>query len=776
MVDWLLAASLTVGALADASSQLHGGLSALTIASLLVLTSSVAWRRRNPTMTTSLAVTGFVGFQLASGYAGGGAFEVAAIALNFYLLGRRSQGRSGARVTGAVLGYWLAGVVVITYDQTGASVGAVLGAWALLGGVPCALGRAVEGRSALTRELEARRARLDDDHALRALRAAGEERIRMARELHDVIAHSVSVMVVQTAGARRAARTDLGMARAALRVVESAGRDALVELRRIVGALHRGSDALAGSTAPGLSQLHTLLDGARAAGLPVELHVDSEPTALPPSLDLVAYRLVQEALTNTIKHAGPAHARVTLSVGFRELRLEVLDTGCGLEQRQHTDRESGHGLVGMGERVRLYGGELHAGPRAGGGFEVRARIPLEGAVPSPPARTLSRTGGAVTIATSNVVRWPWLDPAVAGTSLVVLETGVLTGRHDRGPLALNVLIVGALALAAVWRRRFPMPYLIAIGTLAGVMTASLTPLRHSPLTAAYVLLIPAYTIAAWASPRRALLGLAVLLCGAALSELAAQHDPIGTLAGATFTISAAWAAGHAIRVRRVLATELRVAAARLDVEREDREQLAVAGERSRIACELHAVVAQSVAAMVVQAEAARTVLDRDPGGADAAMGAIEDTGRQTLAEMRRILGVLRHDYERGELEPQPGVAQIYALIQRAREHGQQVELTVDGDPGTLPAGIDLGLYRILEEALHSAPRQPAGVVAVALRFDEDNIELRLVARCASPDAWPTDVIRARVELCGGELLTDARDDSAWQFVARMPRGLQEALA
>ncbi len=597
----------------------------------------------------------------------------------------------------------------------------------------------------------------------------------MARELHDVIAHSVSVMVVQTGGARRAARGDLDTARAALRVVETSGRDALVELRRIVGALRHGSDTLAGSAAPGVSQLDRLADRARTAGVPVELHVDGEPAALGPSLDLVAYRLVQEALTNTIKHAGRAQARVSVSIGARELRLEVSDTGRGAAQPQQGDRPPGHGLVGMAERVRLYGGQLHTGPRAGGGFEVRAWIPLPGAVPSPAARSAPDTDADATIATSGGVRWPWLDPMVAGIVLVVLEVGVLTGSHRRGPLALNLLIVGAMALAAVWRRRRAIVYLVAVGALAGVMTTSLTALAHSPLTAAYVLLFPAYAIAAWTNLRTALLGVAVLLCGAALSELMAHHDPAGTLAGAAFTIAAAWAAGRTIRARRRLATELNVAAARLEVEREDREHLAIAGERSRIARELHAVVAQSVAAMVVQAEAARTVLDRDPARADTAMGAIEDTGRQTLAEMRRILGVLRHDYARGELEPQPGVAQIYALIQRAREHGQVIELSVDGDPGTLPAGIDLGLYRILEAALQSAARQPAGVVAVDLHFDEDTLELRLASRGAGPSAWPTDVMRARAALCGGELHSED-DDDGWQLIARMPRGLQEALA
>ena len=155
---------------------------------------------------------------------------------------------------------------MITYSQPGGSVGAVLGSWALLGGLPFALGRTLETRRALTHELEASTARLADGQEDRAGRAAAEERHRMARELHDVIAHDVSVMVLQSSGARGVASVDIERARAAMRVVESAGRDALVELRRIVGVLHRGSDALAGSAAPGLSQLDALVDRARAAG------------------------------------------------------------------------------------------------------------------------------------------------------------------------------------------------------------------------------------------------------------------------------------------------------------------------------------------------------------------------------------------------------------------------------------------------------------------------------------------------------------------------------
>ncbi len=767
---------LTAGALVDASSQLHRGPRELALGLLVLLTGSVAWRRLNPWLTTVLAVSAFTAFQAASGYAGGGAFEVAATALNFYLLGRRTRGRE--RVLGATLvfAYWLAGVVVITYTQPGGSVGGVLGSWALVGGLPFALGRTLETRSALTQKLEESTARLADAQEARAGRAAAEERTRMARELHDVIAHDVSVMVLQSSGARGIAAIDLGKARAALQVVESAGRDALVELRRIVGVLHLDSGALASSAAPGLSQLDSLIDRARAAGLPVDVHVEGRLGALSPGLDLVAYRVLQEALTNAMKHAGRARARVSVNVAAGYLELEVSDDGHGATPDNNNHREAGHGLVGMSERVRLYGGELYAGRRTDThGFEVRARIPLDGSgfVPSP---TISPASDArPPVAHHRGVRWRWLDPTCAGVLLAVLEIGVLTNGHRHGPLALNMLAVAGVALAALWRRRSPLWFLLVIAALATVTNALLTTLDHSPLLAAYVLLVTGYTAAAWLARREAVLALAVLLASAAISDLIVHHQPLGNLAGAAFTISAAWAAGRAIRARRALTSELQRTSSRLMAEREDRAQLAVAGERSRIASELHAIVARSVAGMVVHAEGARSLLGGDPERADLAMGAIEDTGRQTLAEMRRLLGVLRHGDDRGGREPQPGVAQVFSLIQRARERGQPVELRVEGEPGTLAAGVDLGVYRILEDALDSARGQPVPSVAVTVRFREQDLELRLTARCPGPNAWPTSAMRERIALCDGEVEAGPLDEDGWQLVARMPRGLQGAL-
>jgi signal transduction histidine kinase len=508
----------------------------------------------------------------------------------------------------------------------------------------------------------------------------------------------------------------------------------------------------------------------------LDVHIDGQLQGLSPGLDLVAYRVVQEALTNAIKHAGPARARVNVTVATNCLELEVSDNGHGATPYRSSDRQPGHGLVGMNERVRLYGGELYAGRRTDThGFEVRARIPLGDGAESPTLPIVSPASGERLVgAPADGMSRRWFDLACAGVLLVALEIGVLTGSHRHGPLALNMVAVSAVALAAVWRRRSPPWFLVAVGALAAVMNAYLTTLDHAPVLAAYFLLVPAFTVAACLGRRQAVLGLAFLLGTTTISDLIADHQPLGNLAGAAFTISAAWAAGRAIRARRTVSAELQRTSLRLKAEREDRAQLAVAGERSRIASELHAIVARSVAGMVVQAEGARGMLVDDLERADVAMGAIEDTGRQTLREMRRLLGVLRHSDDRGGREPQPGVAQVYSLIERARERGQPVELHVEGEPGTLAAGVDLGLYRILEDALESARRHPASSVGVTLLFREEDLELRLTAPGHGPNAWPTDAMRERISLCDGALEDEPLDEDGWRLVARMPRGLQGA--
>ncbi len=774
VVDRLVAVLLTVGALADASSQLHHGPGAPAIVFCSLLTGSVAFRRWNPVLSTVAAITGFAAFVWASGYRGDGAFEVAAIALNFYLLGRRTRARRGMFVTVWVFGYWLAGTAVIAYSVSGGSVAKVLGPWLVVGGLPFALGRTLETRRKLLGELAAKRARLEGEHEVRARCAAGEERTRMARELHDVIAHCLTVMVVQTGGARRVARDDLAAASTALALVGRSGREALVELRRLVGVVRRSGDDLAPVAAPRVSQLDALLESARAGGLQVELRIEGQPNALPAGVDLVAYRIVQEALTNVLKHAGPVRTRADVCFGARELELRVRDFG---EEREPKPGErTGHGLVGMRERVALYGGSLDAGRRPDGdGFEVRARIPLDGPM-SPTPTMISAADPETDIAADadgDGLRWPWLDPSVAVVSLVALEVAVLTNAHRRGPLALNMIEVALLALAAVWRRRLPLLFLIVAGTVTLASSWRLTSLSNSPLIGAFLLVVPIYAVAAWEARPKATLGLAFVLAGALLGNLGS----LGNLAGALFAVLAVWGAGRAIRARRLLTRELVHTSARLLAEQEDRARLAVAGERNRVARELHAAIAGRVEAMVVQATAARKLLADQPVAADLAMGAIEGRGRETLSEMRRVLGVLRHPQDIPERAPRPGVDQLYTLIQSARERGQQVELNVEGEPGPLPAGVDLGIYRILEEALSSAREQPASTVAVLLRFGHEDLELELRSPSRAPSRWPTEAMRDRISLCGGQLDDRTADaDTGWAFSVRMPCGPQPTLA
>jgi signal transduction histidine kinase len=210
-------------------------------------------------------------------------------------------------------------------------------------------------------------------------RAVEEERARIAAELHDVVTHNVSVMIVQAGAARQVLDGAPDEARAALLAVEASGRAAMAELRHLLGLISPGQDL---RPQPGLEQLRPLVDQLTAAGLPVELHVSDLPPGLPGGIDLAAFRIVQEALTNVIKHAGKPRTSVTVGYRDGDLRVEVADAGASAASPGSTDPGAGRGLLGLRERAALYGGDLEAGPRPGGGWLVRGRIPVD---PAPPA-------------------------------------------------------------------------------------------------------------------------------------------------------------------------------------------------------------------------------------------------------------------------------------------------------------------------------------------------------------------------------------------------------
>jgi signal transduction histidine kinase len=202
-----------------------------------------------------------------------------------------------------------------------------------------------------------------------AAQAAAAERARIARELHDIVAHHLSVIVLQAAGARAS-----GQAEASLAKIEDNGRRALVETRRLLGVLRDTGEETGLAPQPGVGELDALAGTIRAAGVPVNLVIDGDPAALPAAVDVSVYRIVQEALTNVLKHAGPACATVTIGCGEEAVTVEIIDDGTG--EPGDWFPVGGHGLAGMRERAAIFGGELSAGPRPRGGFAVRARLPL----------------------------------------------------------------------------------------------------------------------------------------------------------------------------------------------------------------------------------------------------------------------------------------------------------------------------------------------------------------------------------------------------------------
>jgi signal transduction histidine kinase len=221
-------------------------------------------------------------------------------------------------------------------------------------------------------EARERAARAEREREERALAAVSEERARIARELHDVVGHSVSVMTVQASAVRRLLRPEQERERESLLIVEQTGREALAEMRRMVGVLRRPEEAPALAPQPSLEHLDKLVEQAREAGLPVELRIEGDPLPLPAGLDLTAYRLVQEGLTNALKHARAERAQVLVRYSDGDIEVTVSDDGRGAGSGDG----GGHGLVGIRERVAVYGGELEAGPRPEGGYRLRARLPL----------------------------------------------------------------------------------------------------------------------------------------------------------------------------------------------------------------------------------------------------------------------------------------------------------------------------------------------------------------------------------------------------------------
>jgi signal transduction histidine kinase len=371
LVDGVLAAALALGGLATSFS-LHRY---LLIPATLCLTIPVILRRTHPTGAFIIAATAGAAQVLANTRI---VPSDLAIVVLLYTLAAYTDRRTS--VLG--LAVCLAGSAGAIYRWQPPALNPLN--WIIVGSIIFAgpsliawvLGDSMRYRRAYYANLEERAARLERDRDAQAQMAAAAERARIARELHDVVAHNVSVMVVQADGAAYALGTDPGRAREALAAISATGRQALAEMRMLLGVLRRndGEGQAVRAPLPGLGQLDDLLEQTRAAGLPVYCIVEGAPQPLPGGAALAAYRIVQESLTNTRKHAGQgASARVRLHYTGDALELAITDDGIGTAA---VSDGAGHGLTGMTERASLYGGSVRAGPAPGGGFQVTARLPI----------------------------------------------------------------------------------------------------------------------------------------------------------------------------------------------------------------------------------------------------------------------------------------------------------------------------------------------------------------------------------------------------------------
>ena len=333
----------------------------------LLLALPLLWRRSRPLLAVVLVMTGVLVQAIATGNSAEGIELIVALGVAAYSVGAYSERRR------ALLGLALlaAGYVVYALEDQNIRSGRTADLWA---GSFFAVGILAAWLAGSFIRGGRERAALEAAAAVQeraAQDAVAEERARLARELHDIVSHNLSVVVLQAGGAR--AQGEHAPA-ATLEKIERSSRQALTEMRRLLGVLRESPADAELAPQPGLAQVEALAVTMRAAGLPVELAIEGEHDDLPPALDLSAYRIVQEALTNTLKHAGPARARVEIRRQPDALTVDVVDDGVGSAQRDSA--APGHGLVGMRERVALFGGTLDAAPLPKGGFAVHARLPL----------------------------------------------------------------------------------------------------------------------------------------------------------------------------------------------------------------------------------------------------------------------------------------------------------------------------------------------------------------------------------------------------------------
>ena len=367
-LDAALAALLTVAAVAEVTV---GGYGPVTAVFAAMVTIALNWRRTHPLIVIAIGAGAWtVPILLGLVPSEAALTPLVALLIAVYSVARHAPARQ------AVIGALVALAASLASDLRMAHPGVGdFGFTAILISWPWFAGYALRSHALANSALADRAELLEAERDAKALAAVAAERARLARELHDIIAHCVSVMVVQAGAAEEIIDRQPDRAREALRAVGTSGRAALADLRTLLGLLRDGELAPALAPQPGIGDLGTLAAQVRAAGLPVHLSVEGEPYDLPPGIGLAVFRIVQEGLTNTLKHAGAAQATVVVRYLPGSLQVSVTDDGRGISDAGQEG--TGHGVPGMRERVSLYGGELQAGPLPGSGYQLLARLPAE---------------------------------------------------------------------------------------------------------------------------------------------------------------------------------------------------------------------------------------------------------------------------------------------------------------------------------------------------------------------------------------------------------------
>jgi len=366
LVDALLAGFLALVVLAEAVTESAVQRPALHAVVGTTVMLAIAWRRAFPLSVSVLVVAG----NMVLGGNGGELSVVFGLLVMAFTVGAETEGRRSWAGLLVLLSFFIVALVV----ENQALIPGDLGAGVVLIALPWLAGRTLRERAASLATAMSRADRFEEEKLHEAEVAVTKERTRLARELHDVVSHSISVIAIQTQAVRRRLGPDHAREAADLAAVEGAARDAMAEMRRLFGVLREEGEEAALAPQPGLAELDRLLSRVRDTGIQVALDRHGDAIELSPGLDLAAYRIVQEAVTNALRHSGARHLRVRLGYAPGELQVTVEDDGRGVNGRPH----DGHGLRGIRERAELYGGTLDVGTGDGGGTRVHARLPVGG--------------------------------------------------------------------------------------------------------------------------------------------------------------------------------------------------------------------------------------------------------------------------------------------------------------------------------------------------------------------------------------------------------------